>query len=155
MNSKKMNPCFYFANSSKILPKSKHSQSEVITTVLIILLVLAAVIIVWQVVQSTIKSGGQQITEQNKCIGIDFAVKNTSATDWVVTRTSSGGSFTTVSLIVVQNGNRVTPTATEYSANLLNTPLGSGTFTIGPGTVTLEVGYIGDGATCSSTAKWP
>ncbi len=74
MISKRRNSRFYLANSGKILPKSKRSQSEIITTVLIILLVLAAIVIVWQVVQGTIGAGTKEINKKKDCLGLDIVV---------------------------------------------------------------------------------
>ena len=48
--------------------KSKHSQSEIITTVLIILLVLASIVIVWQVVKNTVQSGSRNIEDSVVCL---------------------------------------------------------------------------------------
>jgi len=49
---------------------NKKAQSQIITTVLIILLVLAAIVIVWQVVNSTITQGGEEISSQSDCLGL-------------------------------------------------------------------------------------
>ena len=54
----------------------KKSQAQIITTILIILLVLAAVVIVWQVVQSTIKEGAEEIEDRSKCIGLTVEITN-------------------------------------------------------------------------------
>ena len=63
----------------------KKGQAEIITTVLIILLVLAAIVIVWQVVNSTIKSGGEAIEEQSKCLDLTVEVTNINTTSNTVT----------------------------------------------------------------------
>ena len=58
---RKANSRFYFENIFKI-PKSKLSQSGIITTVLIILLVIVAVVIVWNVVNTTVKKTSSQVS---------------------------------------------------------------------------------------------
>lgn len=72
---------------------NKKAQGEVITTVLIILLVLAAIVIVWQVVQSTVKSGAEQIEKQTDCIGINLDIEkatNETANNTIVRRNVGG-----------------------------------------------------------------
>lgn len=55
---------------------TKKAQSEIITTILIILLVLAAVVIVWQVIQSTVTKGAEEIESQSQCIGLRMEITN-------------------------------------------------------------------------------
>lgn len=62
--------------------KFKKAQGEIITTVLIILLVLAAIVIVWQVVNSTVKKGGDAVTAQSECLGL--AIELTEDTDGTI-----------------------------------------------------------------------
>ncbi len=89
--------------------KTKKAQSEIITTVLIILLVLAAVVIVWQVVQGTVKKGGEAITAGSACIGlslnIDTAANNTATS--VKIRYTRGadnlGAISSVKILVVDS----------------------------------------------------
>ena len=58
---------------------AKKAQSQIITTVLIILLVLAAIVIVWQVVNSTIKEGAEELESQSSCLGINLEIVSTVA----------------------------------------------------------------------------
>lgn len=58
---------------------SKKAQGEVITTVLIILLVLAAIVIVWQVVNNTVKKGGEAISTQSECLGFTITLSKATA----------------------------------------------------------------------------
>ena len=54
----------------------KKGQAEIITTVLIILLVLAAIVIVWQVVNSTLRGGGEAIESQSNCLDLTVEITN-------------------------------------------------------------------------------
>tara|TARA_Y100000034_G_C6888197_1_gene408129 strand:- start:73 stop:501 length:429 start_codon:yes stop_codon:yes gene_type:complete len=63
----------------------KKAQSQIITTVLIILLVLAGIVIVWQVVNSTVQSGADQIEAQSGCLGFEMGITNVTATTDTVT----------------------------------------------------------------------
>jgi hypothetical protein len=60
----------------------KKAQSQIITTVLIILLVLAAIVIVWQVVNTTVTGGSDEVEAQAACIGlsIDLTADTTAGT---------------------------------------------------------------------------
>ena len=53
---------------------NKKAQGQIITTVLIILLVLAAIVIVWQVVNSTVTRGGEEIESQSACLGLTIGL---------------------------------------------------------------------------------
>lgn len=136
----------------------KRAQSEIITTVLIILLVLAAVVIVWQVVKSTVTSGGEQVTSQSSCMGVslELSCSNCPATNtsFIVRRDASGGTFNIADVAVLKDGSRVT-TGYTLTASTLTVPLGSGTvtFTSGAPTSSVEIAIIGDGVTCPATAK--
>jgi regulatory protein YycI of two-component signal transduction system YycFG len=137
---------------------NKKAQSQIITTVLIILLVLAAIVIVWQVVNSTVAGGAQQVEDQSKCLGVNLEASQTSTTVFSVKRTATGGDFTTAEPIVLQNSARLvkgagagkyTETITEFSK-----PLGSTIVTLGTAAKDedeLEFGILGDGVTCPST----
>ena len=74
----------------------KKAQSQIITTVLIILLVLAAIVIVWQVVNSTVSGGAEEIDKQSSCIGLSMEVTRAVATETTVTVRRGPGSDTTV-----------------------------------------------------------
>jgi len=65
---------------TELISKMKKAQSQIITTVIIILLVLAAVVIVWQVVNTTVKSGGEEVQTQSGCIGLMVEVTKADAT---------------------------------------------------------------------------
>lgn len=54
----------------------KKAQAQIITTVLIILLVLAAIVIVWQVVQSTVRGGAEEVEKQSACLGLTIEITN-------------------------------------------------------------------------------
>jgi len=85
---------------------SKKAQSQIITTVLIILLVLAAIVIVWQVVNTTVRGGAEQIETQSACLGMNLVVvsaKNTSG-EIVVRRDPGARNQEDVDYIVFING---------------------------------------------------
>lgn len=63
---------------------NKKAQSQIITTVLIILLVLAAIVIVWQVVQSTVTRGGEEIEAQSVCLGISATLAEDATMGYIV-----------------------------------------------------------------------
>ena len=71
---------------------NKKAQSQIITTVLIILLVLAAIVIVWQVVNSTVQKGAEEIVTQSACMGINLEITNIDTTANTVTVRRSTGS---------------------------------------------------------------
>jgi hypothetical protein len=72
---------------------SKRAQSQIITTVLIILLVLAAIVIVWQVVQTVVNRGAEDVEGGMDCIGLEMAITKVDArTDKVVARREPGTS---------------------------------------------------------------
>ena len=85
---------------------SKRAQAQIITTVLIILLVLAAVVIVWQVVNMTVKSGGEEITSQSSCIGMNLVVVSADATtgDVLIRRDPGAEEVESVVGVVFVNG---------------------------------------------------
>lgn len=84
----------------------KKAQSQIITTVLIILLVLAAIVIVWQVVNSTVRSGAEQLESQSACLGLNLVVVSAvDSNDTVTIRRDPGaGDQTGVGAILFVNG---------------------------------------------------
>jgi hypothetical protein len=82
----------------------KRAQAEIITTVLIILLVLAAIVIVWQVVKSTVQSGGEQVSTQSDCLGLNLAVVGANSTTIVLRRDPGANKQVTVDAILFVNG---------------------------------------------------
>ncbi|MFA5174291.1 MAG: archaellin/type IV pilin N-terminal domain-containing protein [Candidatus Pacearchaeota archaeon] len=148
--------------------KNKRAQSEIITTVLIILLVLAAIVIVWQVINSTVTEGGNQVTSGASCVGIGMEVaKGTVANTYIIKRTSAGEVFEgTVTETVLINGQTATKGATTgwgytinpTTANLFKDPLTSATITVtednaAPTTAItkVEAALKVDGDVCGST----
>jgi len=92
---------------------SKKAQSQIITTVLIILLVLAAIVIVWQVVNTTVRGGAEEVEAQAGCIGVNMVVVSAdSATGDVVVRRDPGATdVASVTPIIFVNGaNNITGT---------------------------------------------
>jgi hypothetical protein len=80
-----------------LLKMYKKAQGEIITTVLIILLVLAAIVIVWQVVNSTVRSGGEQVQSQSSCLGVSMEITNAEVGNgWAIIRRGPGSSDTKV-----------------------------------------------------------
>jgi hypothetical protein len=141
---------------------NKKAQGEVITTVLIILLVLAAIVIVWQVVNSTITKGSEQVESQTGCIGINIETSSKVGgnlnRDFVAKRSAQGGTFTASSLAVLVDGVRKTVT-TDYTlvpaTNPLKSPLDTVTVTLNANaTKSVEVAIIGDGTTCPGTGLY-
>ena len=135
----------------------KRAQAEIITTVLIILLVLAAIVIVWQVVKSTVESGGEQVTLQSSCMGVSLELSCSDCpatnTSFIVKRDASGGTFTTATVAVIKDGSRVT-TGFAPTYNEFGKPLGTATIVFTPKpTTSVEVALIGDEVTCPATAK--
>ena len=139
---------------------NKKAQGEIITTVLIILLVLAAIVIVWQVVNSTITKGSEQVQSQTGCIGIN--IETTPKIDglpnlvFVAKRSAQGGTFTASNLVVLVDGVRL---ATGYTlvptTNPLQNPLDTVTITLSvPAIKSVEVAIIGDGTTCPGTGLY-
>jgi type II secretory pathway pseudopilin PulG len=80
---------------------NKKAQGELITTVLIILLVIAAVVIVWQVVQSTVRGGADEVEAQGSCIGATLEISG-YGTDSVTVKNS--GSKTVDGVKIYVNG---------------------------------------------------
>ena len=141
---------------------NKKAQGEVITTVLIILLVLAAIVIVWQVVNSTITKGSEQVQSQSGCIGINIETTpkvGGTAKEFVAKRSAQGGTFTASSLAVLVDGVRKIP-ITDYtlsSTTPLQSPLDTVTITFTATTTptkSVEVAIIGDGTTCPGTGLY-
>ncbi len=122
MFNKKANSRFYFDILHKFFAKSKRSQGEVITTVLIILLVLAAIVIVWQVVQSTVKSGAEQVEKQSSCIGISMDV---TAVDYntITIKRIGGRTLTGTNVVYIEGGNSTTNSG--LTAGYFNEPMTS------------------------------
>ena len=83
---------------------SKKAQSQIITTVLIILLVLAAIVIVWQVVNTTVRSGAEQVETQSACLGINLIIVNANTTDVIVRRDPGAPDQTNVDALIYVNG---------------------------------------------------
>ena len=67
----------------------KKAQAQIITTVLIILLVLAAIVIVWQVVNTTVTGGAEQVRTQGACLGATLEITNIAATSVTVRNTGA------------------------------------------------------------------
>lgn len=135
--------------------EQKKAQAQIVTIILIILLVLAAIVIVWQVIQGTVETGADQITEQSRCIGVNLDVTLVSATVFNVKRAAQGETFTAADVAVLVDGVRLaTDTGYALSASTLEGPLGTGTITfdVAP-TSEVEVALVGDGVTCPSTGK--
>lgn len=115
-----------------LMPDSKRSQGEIITTVLIILLVLAAIVIVWQVVQGTIAKGGSAIEAGTACMGLSLTIDSVSGTATTPANTvtlkytrgaDSLGPISLVKVLVVNPTTGVTlrtydTTATETAGSL-------------------------------------
>jgi len=68
---------------------SKKAQSQIITTVLIILLVLAAIVIVWQVVNTTVRGGAEEVERQSKCLGATLEITNYDSSSVTVKNTGT------------------------------------------------------------------
>ena len=118
---------------------NKKAQGEIITTVLIILLVLAAIVIVWQVVNSTIKKGGEAVTTQSECLGFTIALSEDNPT-LATTTINAIPSKNVASLIVYKNGAQLgTPAATNMGA-VYNTGAGN---TATTGDVITSAGIVG------------
>jgi len=90
MKSKHANSRQYFENIN-VIPKSKRSQSEVISVILIILLVLVAVIIVWQVVQNIMNNSNSDIANKNKCIASQLSIVKATAGNGTCPYTDKAG----------------------------------------------------------------
>jgi len=130
----------------------KKAQSQIITTVLIILLVLAAVVIVWQVVNSTIKGGAEQIEKQSTCLGISMEVTATSATTATVKRVG-GNTLNGTSIAYTAGGT----TADYPGSEDFTEPMASESITV-PENTEIEVALkLEDGTVCpiSGKAKTP
>ncbi len=137
--------------------KNNKSQAQIITVILIILIVLAAIVIVWNVIQKTVESGSEQISEQSKCIGINLEVSNSSELIFHVKRSGSGGSFDEADVAVIVDDVRLEKdTGYTLSENSLKEPLGTGTITFDSGNEPnskIEVALIGGGFTCPSIGE--
>lgn len=140
---------------------NKKAQGEVITTVLIILLVLAAIVIVWQVVNSTITKGSEQVKAQTGCIGINIEttpkVGDATNKSFVAKRSAQGGTFTASSLAVLVDGVRLASTGYTIlpATNPLQSPLDTVTITLTTAaTKSVEVAIIGDDTTCPGTGLY-
>jgi threonine aldolase len=140
---------------------NKKAQGEVITVILIILLVLAAIVIVWQVVNSTITKGSEQVESQSGCIGINIEnspkVGGVLNKDFVAKRSAQGGTFTSSDLAIIVDGVRLASTAYTLvpATNPLKSPLDTVTFTLTTAaTDSVEVAVIGDGTTCPGTGLY-
>tara|TARA_Y100000034_G_scaffold127037_1_gene179209 strand:+ start:1182 stop:1574 length:393 start_codon:yes stop_codon:yes gene_type:complete len=72
----------------------KKAQSQIITTVLIILLVLAAIVIVWQVVNSTVRGGAEEVEAQAECLGLTTEITVNSVGVIQVVPSKAVGSLT-------------------------------------------------------------
>ena len=123
----------------------KKAQSQIITTVLIILLVLAAIVIVWQVVNSTVRSGAEQVESQGACIGRSLEITNISTNSVTVKNT---GTSSVDGINVYVGGELVNTTeqslasgaTTSIVATVANTQL-------------VEAAVIVDGSVCPSLAS--
>ena len=94
---------------------NKKAQSQIITTVLIILLVLAAIVIVWQVVNSTIAGGAEEIEKQSACLGITMEASAVTGVGDQVTikRGAGGGVLTGTGVVYIINGDSATYPGTK------------------------------------------
>ena len=102
---------------------SKKAQSQIITTVLIILLVLAAIVIVWQVVNTTIRGGAEQVETQSACLGLNLVVESASAaSDQVLVRRDPGApdqiDVDFIIFVSGANSNTVDANLNELGSNL-------------------------------------
>ncbi|VVB78901.1 Uncharacterised protein [uncultured archaeon] len=137
---------------------SKKAQSEIITTVLIILLVLAAIVIVWQVVQGTIKKGGDQVTKQGSCIGVAMDVVPVGATNTVFSIIRKGGGTLSAAptIKIYKDGvetacapwNPVAPTWTNDAT------AATCTFAAAATTSVEAILILSDGTACPVSGKW-
>jgi hypothetical protein len=137
---------------------NRKAQSQIITTVLIILLVLAAIVIVWQVVNSTIKGGAEQIDKQSTCLGISMEVTATSATTATVKRIG-GNTLTGTTVVYTEGGTTTQFPDGDTNAGLddYNDPMASQSIAV-PASTSIEVALkLSDGTVCpiSGTATTP
>jgi hypothetical protein len=105
-----------------LLKMYKKAQGEIITTVLIILLVLAAIVIVWQVVNSAVRSGGEQVESQSSCLGISMEITNAEVgNSWIIIRRGPGSSDLNITgFKVFVKGNNVNETTITMSPLMTN-----------------------------------
>ena len=135
----------------------KKAQAQIITTVLIILLVLAAVVIVWQVINSTVRTGTSTLEEKVECIGLSLEVTNVSISGTIlnvsVTRLA-GGPSGDVKLILLVNGNTEDYDGADIEISELETMklglAGYGSSTV-PGKVEVA-GELANGVKCDFLA---
>ena len=99
---------------------NKKGVSDIVTTILIILLALAAIVIVWQAVKGTVEKGGETITSQSKCIGLDLSITGsciisdtTGAVPVTITR---GGDSVGAGTLKITAASASTGTASDSSA---------------------------------------
>ncbi|MEN9625849.1 MAG: hypothetical protein RL557_177 [archaeon] len=135
----------------------KKAQSGIITTILIILLVLAAIVIVWQVVNSTIRGGSEQIEKQSGCLGINMEIVSADAKDNKVKITRmAGGSSNPVTVKLLVDGAIVSVTETTQTLSQLESKIYTITGTPDPLTAAnqnVEVAPIlADGTSCNAVA---
>ena len=129
----------------------KKAQSQIITTVLIILLVLAAIVIVWQVVNSTIKDGADQVEKQSTCLGISMEVTAVDQ-DTVVVKRIGGESLTGTSVVYIEGRS----TATYPGSKAFGEPMDSERIdtALKTGGVEVEVALkLEDGTVCPISGK--
>ncbi len=124
--NKKANSRSEFLFNKKLL-NSKRSQSQIITTVLIILLVLAAIVIVWQVVQSSVRGGAEQIETQSDCLGLNLVVVSVNKTAISLRRDPGATSQTSVDAILFVEGQNkgVVSTGLKELDSKINNSIGS------------------------------
>jgi|SRR3989344_8933332 len=133
----------------------KKAQSAIITTILIILLVLAAIVIVWQVVNSTIKGGAEQIEKQSSCLGVSLEIEKKGYTTFSIKRAGGGLITPEPSIRVISNGTSTTCTSWNPGDPDWTQDFQSATCTLmtAPGSLEAAV-VLSDGTVCPITGKW-
>jgi flagellin-like protein len=128
---------------------NKKAQSQIITVVLLILLVIAAVVIIWQVVNSTVSKGGEQIDATTNCLLVNVKISSLNSTTLQVTR-GSDSETSAIGVIVLVNGAR----NDTYSTATLAKPFDGAKINFGttlPTGTTIEVAPILNGQPCTTT----
>jgi len=99
---------------------NKKAQSQIITTVLIILLVLAAIVIVWQVVNTTVQGGSDEITSTSSCIGLSLEAVSADANGNLatITRKAGGPTGDLSNVVLLVDGAVVTHTCPDTDCTL-------------------------------------
>ena len=133
----------------------KKAQAGIITVILIILLVLAAIVIVWQVVNTTIRGGAEQIEKQSGCLGVTLEVEKKGYTLFSIKRAGGGLITPEPSIRIISNGTSTTctswnPTDPDWTQDFQSATC---TLTLAPGSLEAAV-VLSDGTVCPVTGKW-